>query len=85
MRTTGLLVPGCQQVGHFYQHDQQGLIKIIGGAYYGEHGKSNHFTWQVVATGETHRGYGGVGYWPEVTDYGLIGLALLQGAVGQLT
>ncbi len=69
---------GACKVGHFYQHDEQGLIKITGGGFWGEYGVSNFFYWEIVATGEQHHGYGGTWSSDEVTDYGRIGLATLQ-------
>ena len=51
-------------IGGRYLHPQYGEIEITSGQYWGTHGLSNFWYWTVVATGETHHGYGGP--WPEV-------------------
>lgn len=52
------------QIGHRYQHPQDGLIEITSGQYWGTHGLSNFWYWRVIETGEMHHGY--AGDWPEV-------------------
>lgn len=52
------------KVGRYYTHPDDGLIKIIGGQFWGEHGLSNHWTWTVLRTNEQSSGYGGD--WPNV-------------------
>lgn len=52
-------------IGKCYQHPDDGVIRILGGRFWGDHGLSNHWTWEIVATGERKHGYGGE--WPEVT------------------
>ena len=52
------------QIGKTYQHPTDGTIRITQGQYWGTHGLSNHWYWEVVATGEVHNGYGA--NWPEV-------------------
>lgn len=53
-------------VGKRYQHPTDGEIEITDGQYWGERGLSNFWYWRVLATGETHHGYGGK--WPEVVS-----------------
>lgn len=53
-------------IGKKYRHPEDGVIQIISGQYWGTHGISNHWHWEVLETGEVHWGYGG--QWPEVTD-----------------
>ena len=53
------------QIGKRYMHPTDGEIEIIAGRYWGEHGLSNFWTWRVIATRETRRGY--ADNWPEVT------------------
>ena len=50
------------KVGKRYIHPEDGLIEVVGGQFWGERGLSNHWTWKVIETGETHWGYGGD--WP---------------------
>lgn len=54
------------EIGRRYVHPRDGEIEIISGRYWGEHGISNHWYWRVIATSETHNGYGDA--WPEVTS-----------------
>jgi hypothetical protein len=54
------------EVGKRYQHPEDGLIQIISGQFWGEHGLSNFWSWRVVETGHTHNGY--ADNWPEVTS-----------------
>ena len=51
------------EIGKRYQHPEDGLIEIVSGAYWGNAGLSNHWSWIVVETGEEHHGYGDK--WPE--------------------
>jgi hypothetical protein len=53
------------EIGKTYMHPEDGLIKVVMGSYWGNHGLSNFWYWTVEATGETHHGYGDD--WPEVT------------------
>lgn len=53
------------QIGKYYMHPDDGLIKIVSGQYWGMYGLSNHWRWQVVSTGEIKPGY--ADNWPEVT------------------
>lgn len=45
------------EVGRRYRHPEDGLIEIVSGQYWGQHGMSNHWSWKVIETGETHHGY----------------------------
>lgn len=51
------------RVGETYVHPEDGVIKIVSGEFWGNHGVSNFWYWDVVATGERKHGYGG--NWPE--------------------
>ena len=53
-------------VGNHYLHPKDGIIKVIGGRFWGEHGVSNFWFWEVLETGETHNGYGDE--WPLVEN-----------------
>lgn len=55
------------KVGGVYQHPSHGAIRIDSGAYWGEHGLSNFWTWTDLATGQCHSGYGA--HWPEITSH----------------
>jgi hypothetical protein len=46
------------EIGKRYWHPQDGLIEITSGQYWGTHGLSNFWRWTVIATDETHHGYG---------------------------
>lgn len=45
------------EVGGRYLHPEDGLIEVVSGQYWGNHGLSNHWRWRVVATGEVKAGY----------------------------
>ena len=47
------------EIGKRYRHPVDGLIEIVSGQYWGEHGLSNFWYWKVIETGETHNGYAG--------------------------
>lgn len=53
-------------IGGYYQHPDEGVIKILSGYYLDPiHQRvSNHWHWYNVETGEQGNGYGGP--WPEV-------------------
>jgi hypothetical protein len=55
------------EIGKRYIHPEDGLIEIVGGQYWGTNGLSNHWRWRVIATGETHHGYGD-STWPKFPD-----------------
>lgn len=54
------------EIGKFYLHPEDGLIKITAGQYWGEHGLSNFWHWLVIQTGEESAGY--ADNWPEVRE-----------------
>lgn len=55
-------------IGKNYEHPEDGPITIVGGRYWGDRGLSNHWTWDVIATGERKGGYGSA--WPEINITG---------------
>lgn len=52
--------------GKCYEHPYYGPIRITGGQYWGRRGLSNFWSWTVLKTGETKRGY--ADNWPEIPD-----------------
>lgn len=52
------------QIGKYYMHPDDGLIKIVSGQYWGRDGLSNHWRWLVLDTNKIQPGYGDT--WPEV-------------------
>ena len=56
------------EIGGLYMHPHDGLIRIVGGSFWGTHGLSNFWDWAIVETGEKRCGYGGD--WPEVNQGG---------------
>lgn len=63
--TDSVMPPITLQIGKRYLHPEDGEIEIVSGCYrdavYGR--VSNHWYWDVVATGERKNGYGD--NWPE--------------------
>jgi hypothetical protein len=57
--------PSPLRVGGRYRHPIDGEIEIISGQFWGTHGVSNFWHWRIIATGETHHGYGDS--WEEIT------------------
>jgi hypothetical protein len=46
------------QHGDVYLHPEDGLVEIVGGSFWGNHGVSNFWYWRVLATDEVKHGYG---------------------------
>lgn len=59
------------EIGKRYQHPEDGLIEITSGQYWGQHGLSNFWYWNVLdpETGRALRGsHGYAGDWPEAVE-----------------
>lgn len=46
------------EIGEWYTHPRDGVIKVVAGQYWGRRGLSNSWSWQVMKTGEIRQGYG---------------------------
>ena len=64
--TEDVIGPSPLELGKRYMHPEHGVIKIVSGQYWGEHGLSNHWRWIEEATGKEHTGYGE--NWPEIKE-----------------
>lgn len=48
---------GPPQIGYYYDHPEDELIKVTGGQYQGEFGISNHWSWIRCSDGAKGNGY----------------------------
>lgn len=68
------------RIGYYYQHPVDGAIKITSGQYWGEHGISNFWYWEIVSTGQTGHGYANQD-WPRINVPEEHALSYLLGAL----
>ena len=69
--TEDVIGPSPVEIGKRYIHPEDGLIEITSGQYWGLHGLSNHWHWNVLDPETKQAVRGGHGYggqWPEADE-----------------